>query len=435
MAFYGGRRVLAVVKTEFVESMPKLNAPTIQISGRLLKLKSPSTNGNFFQKFKIFSDGLQKGETTEKEIDLYTLFTEDGTYTLTAKCASQNFKDSDASAGVSYTKIAQTTGLVWLTSRKLSSPMQRLAATSIGNYALFGGGINGSTCLNSVFAYDASLTETTPSELIYGRQWLAATSVGNYAIFGGGMSGNDQTSVTNHYETYDTSLTHNGGIDMALSLGRNKLAATSVGNYALFGGGASRNNIQQKTVDAFDTSLTQTIPTVLSVARYELAATSVGNYALFGGGTDNASNEKTTVEAYDTSLTQTIPTVLSLARSDLAATRVGNYALFGGGYNSNGKNTVDAYDASLTRTKPTGLSVGRYDLAATSIGDYALFGGGRTSGTMHETAVDAYDTSLTRTIPMSLTSERCCLAATSIGNYALFGGGSKNTLDVYTVLN
>ena len=392
MAFYGGRRVLAVVKTEFVESMPKLNAQTIQISGRLLKLKSPSTNGNFFQKFKIFSDGLQKGETTEKEIDLYTLFTEDGTYTLTAKCASQNFKDSDASAGVSYTKIAQTTGLVWLTSRKLSSPLQYLSATSIGNYALFGGGINGSTCSKSVFAYDASITETKPSELIDERQWLAATSVGNYAIFGGGMRDKSQTSVTSHYETYDTSLTHNGGLNMSLSLARNKLAATSVGNYALFGGGASKNNIQQKTVDAFDTSLTQTIPTVLS-----------------------------------------------LGRSKLAATRVGNYALFGGGYNSNGKITVDAYDASLTRTNPTGLSVGRYELAATSIGDYALFGGGQKKSTAYsdayESAVDAYDTSLTRTIQTSLSSERGGLAATSIGNYAFFGGGSKNTLDVYTVLN
>ena len=78
--------------------------------------------------------------------------------------------------------------------------------------------------------------------------------------------------------------------------------------------------------------------TPLSVARYYLAATTVGDYALFGGGwTGSASN---VVDAYDTSLTRTIPTPLSAARSSLAATTVGNYALFGGG---TGSNVVDAY--------------------------------------------------------------------------------------------
>ena len=78
----------------------------------------------------------------------------------------------------------------------------------------------------------------------------------------------------------------------SLSEARSFLAATSVGNYALFGGGESSS-----TVDAYNTSLTRTLPTALSEGRGYLAATSVGNYALFGGG-DNGSGDRSTVDAY-----------------------------------------------------------------------------------------------------------------------------------------
>ena len=65
--------------------------------------------------------------------------------------------------------------------------------------------------------------------------------------------------------------------------------------------------------------------TPLSVGRDHIAATTVGNYALFGGG-----NYKDTVDAYNTSLTRSTPTALSVARQGLTATTVGTYALFGG---------------------------------------------------------------------------------------------------------
>ena len=79
-------------------------------------------------------------------------------------------------------------------------------------------------------------------------------------------------------------------------------------------------------------------PTNLSQARESLAATSIGNYALFGGGYKSA-----VVDAYDTSLVRTTPTPLSKAKTYLAATSIGNYALFGGGYYSGISNVVDAY--------------------------------------------------------------------------------------------
>ena len=172
-------------------------------------------------------------------------------------------------------------------------------------------------------------------------------------------------------------------------------------------------------------------PTALSEARGYLTATSVGNYALFGGGVSDTLTA--TVDAYDTSLTRTTVTPLSEARYELTATSVGNYALFGGGYGDIPTSTVDAYDASLTRTTPTPLSEARVYLTATSVGNYALFGGGS-----YKDIVDAYDTSLIRTIPTPLSVGKSYLAATTVGNYALFGGGYNrsaysDTVDAYTV--
>ena len=93
-------------------------------------------------------------------------------------------------------------------------------------------------------------------------------------------------------------------------------------------------------------SLTRTTATPLSETRVGLTATSVGNYALFGGG--NGDIPTSTVDAYDTSLTRTTATPLSKARYALAATTVGNYSLFGGGYGDGDilTATVDAYTVS-----------------------------------------------------------------------------------------
>ena len=126
--------------------------------------------------------------------------------------------------------------------------------------------------------------------------------------------------------------------------------------------------------------------TPLSQARRNLSATSIGNYALFGGG--YASSYSDVVDAYDISLVRTTPTPLSQARRNLSATSIGDYALFGGGDGPSA--VVDAYDTSLVRTTPTPLSKARTSLASTSIGDYALFGGGYDSSSVAYDVVDAY---------------------------------------------
>ena len=262
----------------------------------------------------------------------------------------------------------------------LSAARQYLSAASVGDYALFGGGLDGSTSIAVVDAYDTALTRTTPTVLSVARRIMDATSVGNYALFGGGYDKADSAVV----DAYDAALTRT--TPTVLSVARRNLTAIGVGNYALFGGGLS--STKSAVVDAYDTALTRTTPTVLSAARYILSATSVGIYALFGGGLDGAARSAV-VDAYDTALTRTTPTVLSVARSYLSAASVGNYALFGGGYDGAARSAVvDAYDTALTRTTPTVLSAARQYLSAASVGNYALFGGGLDGAS--SAAVDAY---------------------------------------------
>ena len=87
-------------------SQPTLNAPTIAINDKTLTITNPASNGNFVTKFKVFSNGTAlteaviKGSTTT--VDLSTLLTTTGTYSITAKASAANFNDSAASSVVEY---------------------------------------------------------------------------------------------------------------------------------------------------------------------------------------------------------------------------------------------------------------------------------------------------------------------------------------------
>jgi hypothetical protein len=70
----------------------------------------------------------------------------------------------------------------------LSAARRELAGASVGNYALFAGGHDDSDSYDTVDAYDASLTRSTPTALSAARHNVAGASVGNYALFAGGSS-------------------------------------------------------------------------------------------------------------------------------------------------------------------------------------------------------------------------------------------------------
>lgn len=171
-----------------------------------------------------------------------------------------------------------------------------------------------------------------------------------------------------------------------------------IGNYVLFGGGASsitNTATPYNNIDAYDKNLNRTTPTALSKSRLKLAATTVGNYALFAGGTDNSSS-CSTVDAYDENLNHTTPTALSKSRFDLGGATTGKYALFAGGNTgatvsaTTYTNVIDVYDQTLRRSNIDPLSENKEGVGAVTLGNHILFGGGH-SGSGYFEVVEVYD--------------------------------------------
>lgn len=251
-------------------------------------------------------------------------------------------------------------GSTWATGR------YSLAAASTGGYAIFAGGYNHRTSpygQKDVDAYDSNLTLKSVPSLFDIKYDHAGTSIGTFALFGGGSNGSSSVSSV---DCYASDLTHTAATPLMLAAA--ELAAASNTEYALFAGGAL-------PVTAYDKALTRSTPAALSEAKIHPVAARAGNYILVAGGDVNYS-QSDKVDAYDIFLTRTSAEPLSVPRSSFAGTTLRDYAVFGGwSIESSNRGAVDVYDAFLTRTMPSPLAA-RSDLAAAAVGDFALFGGG-----------------------------------------------------------
>lgn len=327
----------------------------------------------------------------------------------------------------------------------LSVERDHLASTTLGDYALFGGGYSHSS-VDTVEVYNKNLTRSTITSLSHIRCELDATTVGNYALFGGGW---DDSYRSNVVDAYDSNLVRSTAL--SLNIEASLLSATTVGNYAIFAGGYLDLGYDSDVTTAYNTNLTRLSPASLYLdAREKLSSTSVGNYALFGGGYCLQNNRGSKqVDAYDSNLTHNFSHSLIMGRWSLSATTLGNYALFGCGRFAYGASpycgNMESFDNNLTRSEVSSGAVYE-EYAATTLGDYALFAGGvyATSGQLPErenyTGVDVYDknTVLHYNFAPDIGLGRERLSASTIGKYALFAGGrigadnAKNYVDAFT---
>lgn len=98
-----GKTLSEVTVITAVESeKPILNAPTIAINDKTLTITNPATNGNFVTSYRIFNGSAELAVVTSTTVDLSTLLTETGTYSITVKASAPNFNNSAASNAVSY---------------------------------------------------------------------------------------------------------------------------------------------------------------------------------------------------------------------------------------------------------------------------------------------------------------------------------------------
>jgi N-acetylneuraminic acid mutarotase len=182
----------------------------------------------------------------------------------------------------------QQQGNIIHTTTTLSQVRSHLASTSSGELVFFGGGRNSTGSSDRVDIYNVTSGSWTTATLSLFLDVLLQPLP--HKILSSLVEvGMEQT----HSDRVDISNTTNGSWNTAtLSQSRCCLAATSVGNLVLFGGGCKQGNVPScylnefsKVVDVFNVTSNTWTTATLSQARAYLAATSVDNrYVLFGGG-------------------------------------------------------------------------------------------------------------------------------------------------------
>jgi len=183
------------------------------------------------------------------------------------------------------------------------------------------------------------------------------------------------------------------------------------------------------TVDIYN-SMSRTWSTAsLSEAWGYLAATTVGDLALFGGGSDTGDIAKISlVDIYNATSGIWSTASLSQAQGALSATSLQELAIFGGG-GSMGISypSVDIYNSTSGTWSTATLSEARQNLAATSVGDLALFGGGQSSTSYCYATVDLFfypSIPLVTPITEDITAT---FSSTSLQANLILSSGNNNT--------
>lgn len=331
-------------------------------------------------------------------------------------------------------------------------------------------GVNG--IARKIFGGDISYYGTGTS-LGTSRYLLAAQTVGNYAVFSCGSTAVNSAYkyAVNNIDYYDKSLVK-GSTTFAYK--RSRQASGTIGNYALFVGGNSESSSGQDTVQAINSSLSKSYPTILSSSYDRGSGANNGSYLIFVG-TLAAQSGADPLDVYNSSLTHSTISLSGTSvkgQRDRVCASVGDYILVGGGYNiknvvsintsltlsamsssfsysrcnsmsastsnhaiiTGGTNSTqaDVYNTSLTHSTTTGLDNTSYYAASTSIDGNAMFGGGTGSDTWSNTGagrstVYIYDDSIVMTKPTALEGARKGIAATALGDYVIFAGGANNS--------
>ncbi len=321
-----------------------------------------------------------------------------------------------------------------------------MSAEATNNFALFGGGLapgSSSGGKDSVNCYSSSLTRTLLDSLSVARGEMGSSVVGEYVLFAGGSPMGHNIGSSNNLNTvdaYNASKTHS--TPSALVSERSCLRGASTKKNAFFAGGIPKNygSSYSPYVDKYNSSLTKTYATSFNQRTFWAGYSSISDRVIFAGGAERGSNQNygnSTVVTYDDSLTKVSLTNLTKAGLPESASN-GEYVIFAfmsGGYD--GGKTVDAYDSSFVKINLSDYTKNVAHSSGASTEGLAVFLGGVStiySGMTYYDSVFYYDTSLTRKTATALYTAASGLAATSFKNMILAGGGiaSNGLLETVT---
>lgn len=165
---------------------------------------------------------------------------------------------------------------------------RRLGAASVGDFLLFAGGINvdnSSTVTYSaaVNVFDQSLTASTAPDLSVARGQLTGVTVGDYALFCGGDNG----SMLDVVDAYNSALTRSLATPLQCVQSSNIKNATTLDDFALISGGGANDS---RITTCYNSALTRMAVPPTSKDAAARAAATIGDYALFAGGGSSVVN-------------------------------------------------------------------------------------------------------------------------------------------------
>lgn len=247
--------------------------------------------------------------------------------------------------------------------QSLSSSDYNAGPTELGNKAIIfnGEGSPGTTA----YVYNENLVYSRPNVLSEARGDGGAATIGNHAIYAGGMNYSsvflDVVDAVNE-EMVSTTLT-------ALSVKRALIHGASAGSkYAIFAGGWTRpragSNSYYNTCDAYSAELVKANVTALANKTSDAIGESVGIYAIFITGT--------LAEVYTDELVKTTATSSTVNMNDGTSTRLGDYAIY---MSMMGRvPSINSYNYELVRgVVANSIEDEMYEPGAATVGDYALF--------------------------------------------------------------
>ncbi|RRB07117.1 putative Ig domain-containing protein [Larkinella rosea] len=326
----------------------------------------------------------------------------------------------------------------WTTSA-VSQSRNKLAGTSAGGKAFFGGGFEGAEASNKVDIYTVSTGAWSTTALSEKRGALTATASPDSVFFAGGGS-YDEKGLSKRVDIYSVS-TGVSSTSANLSESRSRLASGYGGRKVIFAGGLSlqgqfiKTLQPTKTIDIYDLVDKNWSTAQLSEARSELAGVAAGGKIFFAGGVKGLLSYSKRVDIYDVATGNWSTADLSQARAGLAAVAAGGKVYFAGGIKGvlDYSDRVDIYDLNSGEWSQTTLSKKRGYLTATTVGDKVFFAGGEavvnTIFTESVTTVDVFDLTTQSWSTDNLSKKRKDLASASVGNKALFAAGFEGLLD------
>lgn len=320
-------------------------------------------------------------------------------------------------------------------------------ATAAGEgYAIVAGGRKKTgEADDQIQMYAANLQSMLASPLDQARYWLSGGSVGNYAVFAGGVT--SATNTSSEVDAYDGSLTKLSPTNLSNSRCCMGSCSTSDGNYLLFAGGMTSYSIDAldgdftaasytNRVNAYNTSLTRTTPSSLSQSKSNMGAAVAGNYAVFCGGIMSSGGSKI-FEAYNNNLSRTaLSTSLIKPMGQMAGASAEDVAFFAGGCDgSSVYSWGHRVDPNLTVLAVSGAlrTYARLN-GGIEIGPYALFVGGMGNTTYRTLSyVDYFDkNTVAHRADFNLQTPRYSMGIAKSGNVVFVAGGGNTHDNTYT---